>query len=161
MTEDEFHAFMVRCWEEFEQKQEALISDWGLGSYATYVVDEASGIIEFRDESRKPQVVARMVPIGSYSHRGSWMWGWANPIFSAALRRGAEPIKELGALTGTAAFTQPGPFALHEMHTAQLTALAVQKLGAVGAYKCTGPNSTGVMIDLHLALMSLSRPGSA
>ena len=152
MTDDEFDAFLGRAVEELERKQDVLGSAYGVGTYASFWFDQASASLEFRDADGKPHLLARVVPLGSHSDKSdTWMWAWGNESILATLRALAEPLKELGAKTGQAVLSQPTLNVTPEMPW-ELTALSVQHLDALGAYRAHGRDS-----DLYLAIMDVKR----
>ncbi|MEQ9324968.1 MAG: hypothetical protein RIF41_37720 [Polyangiaceae bacterium] len=60
------------------------------------LTDDSSGII-FRDREGNPQLLARVVPVGTYSYESdSWAWSWANPAVPALLRAQAHVIQGVG-----------------------------------------------------------------
>ena len=152
MTDDEFDAFLGRAVEELERKQDVLGSAYGVGTYASFWFDQESASLEFRDADGKPHLNARIVPLGSHSGKSdTWMWAWGNESILPTLRVLAEPLKELATETGQSVLRERTLNVTPEMPW-ELTALSVQHLGALGAYRARGRDS-----DLYLAIMDVKR----
>lgn len=153
MNDEEFEAFLDTALDELESKQDQLKASFGLGRYPRSWFDQPSGTLEFRDAAGTLRVIAHVIPVGSHSRRGrTWTWAWAHEILLPALRKAAEPLQKLEAVTGLAAFLK-GTVPVEDDEMAwELTALAVHHLGAIGAHKTPGQAS-----DLYLAITSVRR----
>jgi hypothetical protein len=154
VTDEEFDAFLQQAVDELGQKQARLQSGYGIGGYAAFWFDQKSGTLEFRDDDARPRLVATIVPLGSHSTKSdTWMWAWANQSILPALRSLAEPLKDLGRRTGVAFLAEPS-FGVTEGMPWDLTALGVQHLGALGAYRAPSKDR-----DVYFAIVSLKRMG--
>jgi hypothetical protein len=151
MTDEEFDAFVAESVEALEKKQEKLQEEFGLGSHADYLFDQATGTLEFKGSSGVVQVRAQVVPIGSFSERSeTWQWAWANESLLPELRGQAEQCRGLETATGFGVFGQPVVKADPEMPW-ELAAMAVRQLDAHGCYRA--PISAGA---LFLAIRDIS-----
>lgn len=151
MTDEEFEAFLDTALDELEHKQDQLKATFGLARYPRVWFDQPAGTLEFRDAGGTLRVIAPVIPVGSHSRRArTWTWAWAHEILLPALRKSAEPIQKLEAVTGLGAFLK-GTVPVEDDEMAwELTALAVHHLGAIGAHKAPGQAS-----DLYLAITSV------
>lgn len=154
MTDEEFEQFLDVALDELDQKQEALKASFGLGRYSRFWFDQPHGTLEFRDAAGVLKVVAGVIPVGSHSRRNkTWTWAWANDVMLPAMKKAAEPLRELTAVTGLKAFSN-GTIPVEDDEMAwELTAMAIHHLGAIGAYKAPGQAS-----DLYLAITSAESP---
>jgi hypothetical protein len=137
MTKDQYREFVMRASDEFEEKQNALMIDYdiGTGAFADYFCDQTTGTLQFLDEHKHVGVEAAIIPIGSFSTRtDTWLWGWANPSNLPELRAKAEKLIALTKVTGKLFFQQPKLRAT-ERRAWRLAGLAVSHLGAVGCYR--------------------------
>lgn len=153
VNDEEFEAFLDTALDELEHKQDQLKADFGLGRYPRFWFDQPSGTLEFRDAAGTLRVIADVIPVGSHSRRsGTWTWAWAHEILLPALRKSAEPLQKLEAVTGLGAFLKATVPVEDDEMAWELTALAVRHLGAIGAHKTPGQAS-----DLYLAITSVKR----
>ena len=84
MNDDQFQNPINICFEELENKQQALVDDFGFGSFDKYEYSFDKEELHFINDDRV-EVVAKIVPIGSfYSDSNTWMWAWANEAFTVA-----------------------------------------------------------------------------
>jgi hypothetical protein len=143
MTDDEFDAFVAESVEELERKQDKLQNEFGLGTHADFLFDQATGTLEFKDASGAVRVRADVTPIGSFSERSeTWQWAWANESLLPALRERAQECRALETATGFAVFGQAVLKAAPDMPW-ELAAMAVRQLDALGCYR--PPSSGGVL----------------
>ncbi|MDK9559765.1 hypothetical protein QQF73_19195 [Marinobacter sp. M216] len=134
MNDDEFQEFIDSCFEELEEKQERLISEFGFGSFDKFQHDfEKEEIYLLKDG--QVRVKAKLIPIGSFNTKSStWMWGWANEAFPAPLRKKAEKLKQLEALTGFEMFGNEVAEIDPDMAW-EIAGMALNLLGSEGAYR--------------------------
>ena len=126
MSDEEFDAYLAECEEELEDKQDALVDEFDLGSYAEFHFDQTTGALEFRREDGTPGVVAAVIPIGSHAERSeTFQWAWANESLLPELRLEAARLKELEAPTGMEVFGMP-TFTVEEEMPWQVAAFAVR-----------------------------------
>lgn len=145
MTDEEFDAFAQAASAELEAKQDALIKEYGIGSYPRWLFDQETEKLQFFDEKDRPVLEADVLQIGSYSPKSnSWMWGWANSTVLLGLRQKAERIKELEGLTGVGLFGAEHAFQVDDEAMAwDLTAFTVKHLGLIGCYRAPSSSKDG------------------
>ncbi|HEV7280520.1 MAG TPA: hypothetical protein VGN57_09965 [Pirellulaceae bacterium] len=64
MTEEEFDEFLQVAADELDRKQAALTKEYGLGGYADFAFDQATGTVRFMDADGRVRVEAAATPIG-------------------------------------------------------------------------------------------------
>ncbi len=100
MNDEQFQRYIDTCFDELERKQQALIDQFGFGSFDKFKHDFEKEEL-YLLEGGEVQIKARIVPIGSFNTKSkTWMWAWANEAFSKQLRDKAAKLKELEAITG-------------------------------------------------------------
>ncbi|QXI30725.1 DUF6882 domain-containing protein [Pseudomonas vanderleydeniana] len=137
MSEQTFERLLETATAALMSKQEELHRLYALGDMARWSLDQETATTQFFDASDRMAVEAQILNIGSFSPRHStWKWAWGNPSVPQALREKALPLKELQTITGFDLFASEEAIALEDESMAwELTALAVQHLGALGCYR--------------------------
>ena len=155
MTDDEFDQFLHSAVHELQDKQEELTTAHRLGSYERFWFDQEQASLDFSDAQGVTDVRANVVPIGTWSvNSNTWKWAWANESILATLREKSASLKALASKTGFALFEQE-LIQADEAMAWELTAIAVQHLGALGAYRVPGERS-----HLYLAVSDLRHVGT-
>lgn len=154
MTDEEFEVYLDSALAELSEKQDRLTTDYGIGKFARWHFDQSTEKLEFFDGRDRKVLEAAVVEIGSYSHKSdSWKWAWANESVLPSLRKKAEPLRELRALTGLPLFTIEPAFSLNRHEIAwKLVAMSAQHLDALGVYKAPSDNGNPVTF---LAIMEI------
>jgi hypothetical protein len=137
MTDEDFDRYLAEAVEAFNAKQ-ARLRPLGIGANrGRWLFDQATQTLRFFDEADALMVEADVVEVGSFSPRSnSWMWGWSNDSLPPALREASAPLKAMADETGLSLFARPGAFRIADEDMAwHLTAMAVRRLGALGAYR--------------------------
>src|SRR5205085_707930 len=125
---------------------------YGIGSYASFWLDQPSGTIEFREATGQTKLIAKIIPVGSHSTRSdTWMWAWANESIPQVWRERAGVLRELEDVTGVKWFGEPVINVTTEIPW-ELTAFAVRHLGALGAYRAANRDSV-----LYVAIVDITR----
>ena len=156
MTDDEVDAVIEIAMDELQRKQDTLASAYGFWSFASFWFDQPSGTLALRDGAARAGVLAKVVPVGTHSTKSNtWLWGWANESLLPEFRARAQPLRDVHELIETPAIGEP-VFNIPVDMPWQLTALAVQRLGALGAYKVPGDGS-----DLYLAVVDVTKSAPA
>lgn len=137
MTDDEFDRFVAVAVSELSEKQTRLTAQYRLGEYARWHFDQEKEQLDFFDSQGRKAVQADVIDIGSYaSSSNTWKWGWANESVLPNLRKRAEPLKALAALTGMSLFAQQGTVSVESESMAwELAAMSAKHLDALGVYK--------------------------
>lgn len=131
-------ATLARSLKDLQDKTQANIDAWGLGSTERWDVDLEAGLISFSGDGQV--VVAPVQVIGTYnSQDGTWLWGWDHPSVPEALASDARLARDFGERYRLAAFTTR-EVTCDEQDAWQFTALACHLAGAAGAYR--GPSGT-------------------
>jgi hypothetical protein len=144
MTEAEFQGFLDAANSELQQKQERLGTDYGLDDVSTWGFDQATEKLQFFDEQMRLVVEADVIDAGSYSPKSiSWKWAWGNESVLPALRKKAEKLRELQAITGVRSLANRWRSRSTTNMAWELAAMAARHLGALGCYRApakeTGP----------------------
>ena len=104
MTKEQYRKFVMRASDELDEKQNALMIDYdiGTGAFVDYFCDQTTGTLQFLDEHKRVGLEATIIiPIGSFSAKtNTWLWGWANQSILPELRAKAEKLKDLEKITG-------------------------------------------------------------
>jgi len=157
MTEAEFQGFLDAANSELQQKQARLGTDYGLDDVSTWGFDQATEKLQFFDEQMRLVVEADVIDAGSYSPKSiSWKWAWGNESVLPALRKKAERIRELEAITGVAIFGEPMAFKIDDENMAwELAAMAAKHLGALGCYRAPSKEDGPVIFLLIMKIRKL------
>ena len=95
-TDDQYNALLNGALELIGGMNARLVSEYGIGSYARWSVDQTTGEIVFSDDEREC-VRAEVDIVGTLSTEGeSFKWAWANPTISAGLSEASLATKALG-----------------------------------------------------------------
>ncbi|MCT4594216.1 MAG: hypothetical protein N4A57_08115 [Anaeromicrobium sp.] len=147
MTKEQFEKFLAKVYEELENKQESLFSDYNIGTYESYWFNQNSKTLQFKN-NEKVELEFKIVCIGTWAHeKGTWMWSWANESFTEDIRKDSEELKKLKEITRYDAFEMEA-FQCDENTAYEITAISVKHLDALGMYKMPGEKS-----HLFVALM--------
>ena len=146
MNDQQFQEFIGTAMQELQAKQVQLQSEFSIGEWPRWELDQESEQIYFLDESGKIAVQASFIFIGSYAPKSdSWKWGWSNQSITPSLREKALPLKRLKEVTGFDLFGFEGTFDVDEPMAWELAAMSVQLLNAEGCYRAPsddgGPKS--------------------
>jgi len=141
VSEHTFERLLETAMAALMSKQEELQRLYTLGDMERWWLDQESATLKFFDAHDRLAVEAQILNIGSFSPKhSSWKWAWSNPTVPQALREQALPLKELQAITGYELFGNDEAVALEDESMAwELTAIAVQHLGALGCYRAPSP----------------------
>ncbi|HEV7280511.1 MAG TPA: hypothetical protein VGN57_09920 [Pirellulaceae bacterium] len=152
MTDEEFDAYVQAAADELDHKQAGLSREYGLGGYADFELDQATGSLRFKDSDARVRIEAAITPIGTFAPSGgAWKWAWANESLLPALRDRSERLKELNELTGMNVFVKPVVQSDDAMAW-EIVGIAVRHLGALGCYRVpAGP------VQLFVAINSVER----
>lgn len=124
-----------------EQVGQAHHQHWGLGTAASWTVDQQAGVIRWSFPDK--EVEAPVQIIGSHDPRaGSWLWAWANESVVPPLRRDAERARAWGEANGQASLTVPRIDA-DEATAMLLTTVVFRMANASGFYR--GPAGPSVV----------------
>ena len=155
MNEEEFGVFLEDANRELHEKQEALKTTYGFGTYSRWWFEQENERLQFFDKEDKLCMEADIVDIGSFSPKSNtWLWAWANVSVLPALRAKAEKLKDLEEITSYELFGNANTFEVDEPMAWEFTALAVKHLQAKGCYRA--PSSDGNHHSF-LAIMELRR----
>jgi len=137
MNDAEFQEFLDAATAELQEKQEKLSTDYGLDDVDTWWFDQATEKLQFFDPQKRMVVEAEVINAGSYSPKSvTWKWAWSNESVLPALRKKAEKLKELAAITGAEIFGEPLAFKIDDENMAwELAAMSAKHLGALGCYR--------------------------
>ena len=154
MTDAEFGQLLKEAQAELDQKQDALQSDYLLGSLPRWWFDQTTEKLNFEDEYGHVLLEADVIDIGSFSPKSkTWKWAWSNDSVLPGLREKAVRLKELEAVTGFEIFGSSDAFAVDEPMAWELAALAVKHLGAVGCYRAPSSAADGPYSFLAITKM--------
>jgi len=158
MTDAEFQGFLDAATAELQQKQEKLGTDYGLDEVSTWGFDQATEKLQFFDENKRMVVEADVINAGSYSPKSiSWKWAWGNESVLPALRKKAERLKELQAITGVEIFGEPLAFRIDDENMAwELAAMAAKHLGALGCYRAPTEGEGPVVFLLIMKIRKIA-----
>ncbi len=143
MTDSEFEDYLDHANDDLQRKQDALQKEYRIGSFARWWFEQATAKLQFFDDKDHLSLEADIIDIGSYSQNSNtWKWAWSNETVLPELRVKSEKLKELEAITGFDLFGNGSAFEIDSEDMAwEFTALAVQYLGTIGAYRA--PSSSG------------------
>ena len=149
MTDEEFAAFIDRCYAEFEAKQKALKSK-DVGSFGRYWYDQERRRLQFFD-GPDLKMEFPFVIIGSWAHReDDWLWGWANESLLPECRKDSARCRRLTDITGFD-FAVKKHVKADETMAYKIVAMALHVLNAEGMYRHPGKESHMFLALLHSA----------
>ena len=156
MTDEEFGAFLSSATEELSKKQDLLTEQYGLGTWSRWWFDQTTEKLQFFDKADNLKVEADVLEMGSYSPKShTWKWAWGNSTVLPALRKKAEPLKELEDSTGFEIFGYEHAFEIEdEVMAWELAAISVKHLSALGCYRAPsdgGPINFLAITNIRLA----------
>ncbi|HEV7402610.1 MAG TPA: hypothetical protein VGO11_06790 [Chthoniobacteraceae bacterium] len=135
MTDPEFDDFLSARLAAYEEKQQNLREQYGLGTYDRWDYDQTTERLKFSDEAGRVVVEATVIPIGTWSVQSdTWQWAWANPSMVEPGRSRAAQLRGLFEATDGLDCFHAELFDCGEAQAWELAALAVDHLGAVGCY---------------------------
>ena len=140
MSDAEFFAFLDACRDELADKQLRFQQRIAGAESWNYDMQECSLTIG----SERFRVTA----VGTHSlEYQTWLWAWANDVFSDAVRAGSQQLQSLHTVTGFRVFIDEGIEA-SSADAQDFTALAVHQLGAIGFFRNTS-DSTTLYLAVH------------
>jgi hypothetical protein len=156
MTDEEFEIFLNSALDDLWEKQDMLETQYGFGTFSRWFFDQNTEKLELYNAYDIKVVEADVIDIGSYStNGGTWKWAWSNESVLPNLRKKAEPLKELGEITGIELFNNEDTFSVESENMAwELAAMSVKQLNALGVYRA--PSSSKPLCSF-LALTSITR----
>ena len=134
MSEKQFNAFVEECKQELQPKLETAITKWHFDTFKRYDLDQTTGTLVFTDDTgRKFSCTVQVV--GTFSTASqTWLWSWASPWVTDALKRDAEAVREFGRTNGVGRLTTD-KWAAKETDGWAMTAVAARVAGAESAYR--------------------------
>jgi hypothetical protein len=134
-TSDRYKAYASRASDELEQKQDRLLADYGIGTFADFFFDQTTGKLTFKDSRGRVRLEADVTPLGSFSCRTkTWCWAWANESFLPELQKRAAVLKGLHKIGNKDLFDRAS-FKASETKAWELTAVCVRYLKSCGCYR--------------------------
>lgn len=148
----EADAYLASATSEFNEKQAALSSQWGFGSYEQWNFDQYTGVLELKLADGS-SVLADGQILGSHATRdGSWEWAWSNPNVEAGVARASHRVKKLGARLGISYLVQSRIPVEEDSFVSYLCAIGVKATDSNGVFVgSAGP------INVHLLVSNLRR----
>jgi len=136
MTEREFERFVQSAMAELSQKQDLLTAQYRLGHFARWELDQDTETLEFFEAGGRKALRAEVTHIGSYaSNSGTWKWAWSNEGVLPHVRKKAEPLRQLAAVTGLHVFAEQATMSVDENMAWELVAISARYLDALGVYR--------------------------
>jgi hypothetical protein len=161
MTDEEFERFVQSAMAELSRKQDRLTAEYGLGGFARWDLDEQTETLAFFDAGGRKAVRADVIQIGSYSsNSGTWKWAWSNERALPHVRKKAEPLKQLAALTGFHMFAEQAAMSLDENMAWELAAISARHLDALGVYRAPSASRPLASFLGFLAITDIQRVAS-
>ncbi len=149
MTEKELEIFLNECYNEFEEKQQTLLEQYGISQFEEYWYDQQTSILQFKDAGRV-QLEFKIIFIGTWApQQATWLWAWGNASMMDHVQQESAKLKELAEITGFDEFIEPLLEDTDEIMAYEAAAMAVHHLKALGMYKVPGDTS-----HLFLALIN-------
>ena len=109
---------------------------WGLGSAASWDLDQRTGLLTWRLPDRTAIAPAQV--IGSYDPAtGSWLWAWANNSIPPMMARESRVVHDWAEENGHTGLTQPRIEADLDKATA-MAAIALRVTDATGYFRGDG-----------------------
>lgn len=144
-------ALTERSQEALRAKQRQLEAKFGLGRHKRWDWDQATGQLVFSNDG-VPAIACDIAFVGSVSTLSdTWLWSWANFSLTESVRSPMLRVREFGEAQDLPRLTVP-KWPAGEADGWEMTAIAVEILGASGAYRT--PSKNGFTF---LALLSVSR----
>jgi hypothetical protein len=135
MATDRYKAYATLASDELDHKQDMLVVNHGIGTFADFIFDQTTGKLAFKDARGRVCVEAEVTPLGTFSSpTKTWRWSWANESFVPTLRQKAEILKKLRRVTDKDYFEKPSLRA-SEKKAWELAAVCVRYLRSVGCYR--------------------------
>jgi hypothetical protein len=146
-------AFIQAARERYELEASRLRTEWQLDQAASMNADLATGVATYQFADGR-SVVADLYVLGSWSRSAqSWEWAWNNPNVPAALKHGADRVRDIGQEIGIAEMTSgfvPAPTVDTGTWMAALAAKALETGGVVPL-----PPEADADVVLFVALQNL------
>ncbi|MHC4512290.1 MAG: DUF6882 domain-containing protein [Planctomycetota bacterium] len=147
MTDDEYRAFVQKCYEYLQEQQDFCRMDWGIGSFSRWDMDQHAGELVFSN-SEGPRVVCKMQIAGTYSNESrTWLWSWNNASIQAHLKEAATIARRFGQEHGIDELTT-AKWDADEADAWAMTAVTANLVQAKGAYR--GEDESGLTFMLMM-----------
>ncbi len=152
----DFDAFVRDAREELQKKLDRGKSEFGIGSYERFDVDQTRAVIEFFSTGGVVRLAARARIVGSISNESkTWLWSWANASILPGARQGLDEVRAFGKSRRLRPlFDEKCPATVDDGWS--MTSVAAKILGSACAYRT--PTRTGFAFVL---LDDLRRPSRA
>lgn len=140
--------------------QEALNSDYQIGEYPEWWIDNALGSYLFFGDNKRALLRCEVVHLGTQSvNDQSWVWAWANPAIPTPFREAAKKAAEAAALehAGNWMFGHEALELRHEQDAASLAAACCRAARAKGIYKCPLPRSILFLMITDIERVDIAR----
>ena len=154
-------AFIDAAHERYELEAERLRTQWKLDQAASMNADLESGVTTYHFADGR-RVIADIYVLGSWSRSAkSWEWAWNNPNVPAALKHGADRVREVGQEIGIDEMTWgfvPAP----EVHMGTwMAALAAKALDTGGVLPLPPEADAEVVLFIALQNIRVVQPNAA
>lgn len=146
----DWESFVSQCYAYLNTRVDEAMTNYHLGDYHEYVIDQESATIQFLDKGT-PKLSASIQIVGSLSNSTqTWLWSWANNHVLAKAKDKMPIIHEYGQENGYEKLTHD-KWTGDEVDGWEMTAIAAYLFQAQGAYRV--PTEAGfvylTMTDMH------------
>jgi hypothetical protein len=147
---DEYDALVSEAADYHNERQQVLLSDYGIGTHERYDIDLTIGRITFSHAGRVC-LVGRCWPAGSLSHiTDTWLWAWGNLQYPPAMRGLSKRARRLGRAKGFQELAER-KWPADEDAAWRVTSILGLLVRADGDYRCPGDR-----VDQFLVLRDLT-----
>lgn len=134
-TDDQIDDYFGACMTELELAQAELEKSHRLGHHERWDFDVPNQSLVFSDGGKAQVSYGISLICSTKASDGTLQWAWANKSLPAPLTAESAALKALTAETGLEIFEMPF-WKGEEREAWEMTAIALKRLGGVGAYRC-------------------------
>jgi len=147
--DSEYNDLLRECMSKIEEKNQALVKEFSLGSFEQWGINQEVGELVFSSQG-VPKLLCEVVILGSYSNVSeTCLWGWANQSLLENLTKETFKVKEYGLKLGISDLID-SKTEVTETEAWDLGSYACRILGGKGLYK--GPTGNGFILMMLTSL---------
>ncbi|MGF1751914.1 DUF6882 domain-containing protein [Vibrio cionasavignyae] len=147
-TDEEIDSFVNKCFGNMVLANDRLEKEYDLGHFERFDFDVPNGCLVFSDTHRTVRFEIALI-CSTDTTKGTLQWAWANISLPHHLTKESSTLKTLAKESGLNIFDTP-IWEASEEEGWEMAAIALEKLGGLGVYRCPTGSSM-----LFVVLMSV------